>query len=91
MYLQGMSNRTIRVRVESNRAKNSFWYTLVAGNGNTILTSKAKYSDKDMAKRAAKRLIAALQSTPLELEYTTASGVTVREGSGSVSQETTSP
>lgn len=74
--------RQIRFRVESNRAKNRFWYTLVSGNGNTTMTSKSSYSDHDVAKRAAIRQIRALQSAPLALEYTTASGRVVTESVG---------
>jgi len=74
-----MINRAIRFRVESNKAKSSYWYTLVAGNGNTIMTSKSTYVDKQVAKRAARRLIDALQASPLELEYTTPSGQVLRE------------
>jgi uncharacterized protein YegP (UPF0339 family) len=74
-----MSERVITFRVESNRAKNSHWYTLVAGNGNTVMTSKAKYADKANAKRAAKDMIKALLSTQLVLEYTDPSGRRLRE------------
>lgn len=63
-----MATRTIRFRVESNETKSSFWYTLVAGNGNTVMTSKATYSDKATARRAAQRLIAFLGAAPLVLD-----------------------
>ena len=91
MYVRVMGKRTIRFRVERNRARDTYWYTLVAGNGNTIMTSKTTYSDRDVAKRAARNLVEALQSSALELEYTTASGQVIREGGESVSREKTSP
>ena len=58
-----------RFRVESNRAKNSFWYTMVAGNGNTVMTSKTKYDDYDNALRAARDRALALQSTDIVVEF----------------------
>lgn len=64
-----MSTRSVKFRVESNKAKSSFWYTLVAGNGDTVMTSKASYSAKAKAKRAAKRMIETLLSSQLVLEY----------------------
>lgn len=69
-----MGTRPIRFRVESNKSKSSFWYTLVAGNGDTVMTSKASYSDKAGAKRAAKRMIEALGGAPLLLEYEESDG-----------------
>lgn len=74
-----MNPRPITFKVQSNRAKSSFWYTLVSGNGNTTMTSKAKYSTHDTAKRAAQRQIKALQSSQLVLEYTDSAGQTHRE------------
>lgn len=74
-----MTTRPIRFRVESNRAKSSFWYTIVSGNGNTTMTSKAKYSSYGVAKRQAERQIRALQSAPLVLEYVTAAGQVCQE------------
>lgn len=64
-----MGTNPMRFRVESNKAKSSFWYTLVAGNGNTIMTSKAKYDDYGNALRAARNAAESLQSTDLIVEY----------------------
>lgn len=77
-----MGTRAITFKVQSNKSKSSFWYTLVSGNGNTTMTSKAKYSSHDTAKRAAERQIAALQSSEMVLEYTNAAGQTFRESRG---------
>lgn len=74
-----MGTNPIRFKVESNKAKSSFWYTLVAGNGNTTMTSKAKYSSDESARRAARNQIEALQSTDLVLEYENADGDLVQE------------
>lgn len=69
-----MGTRPIRFRVENNKSKSNFWYTLVAGNGDTVMTSKASYSDKASAKRAAKRMIEALGESQLVLEYEESDG-----------------
>lgn len=74
-----MGIRPIRFRVESNKSKSTFWYTLVAGNGDTVMTSKAKYDSKSNAKRAAKRQIDALLGAQLVLEYEEADGQWVQE------------
>ncbi|AEJ95297.1 hypothetical protein SEA_LITTLELAF_13 [Mycobacterium phage LittleLaf] len=64
-----MSNRrTVRIRIESNKAKTSFWYTLVAGNGNTIMRSTAKYTTEWNCRTAATRLCDALRFSPLAVE-----------------------
>lgn len=72
-------SRAVRFRVESNRAKSTFWYTLVSGNGNTTMTSKAKYSSHAAAKRAAERQISALSVAPLAIEYVDGYGRPVLE------------
>lgn len=74
-----MATRSVAFRVESNKAKSSFWYTLVAGNGNTVMTSKATYVDRSTAKRAARNQILSMQSADLVLEYDDGSGRRVRE------------
>lgn len=74
-----MATRPLAFRVENNKAKSSFWYTLVAGNGDTVMTSKSTYSEKASAKRAAKRQIENLQSADLMLEYENEDGVWVQE------------
>lgn len=74
-----MGIRPIRFRVESNKAKSSFWYTLVAGNGDTVMTSKASYSTRAKAKRAAKNQIKALGESQLVLEYEEGDGSWVQE------------
>lgn len=74
-----MTTRPIRFRVECNKAKSSFWYTLVAGNGNTVMTSKAKYADRGNAKRAANRMIDSLLGAQLVLEYEESEGEWVQE------------
>jgi hypothetical protein len=74
-----MSNRTVRFRVESNKKKSTFWYTLVSGNGNTTMTSKAKYSSEDAARRAARNQAKALGFAPLAIEFVNAVGETVIE------------
>lgn len=80
----------MRLRVESNKAKSSFWYTLVAGNGNTVMTSKAKYSSDDSARRAARNQVESLQSSDLILEFENADGELVQEVSPSVAASTVS-
>ena len=80
MFVRMSANtREIKFRVESNEQKDSHWYTFVAGNGNTVMTSKAKYASKANAKRAAKDAIRALRGTPMVLEYTDRDGRTIRE------------
>lgn len=79
-----MGIRPIRFRVESNKSKSTFWYTLVAGNGDTVMTSKAKYSSLSTAKRAARRQIDALTSSDLVLEYEESEGEWVQEEAPSV-------
>lgn len=79
-----MATNRIRFRVEHNKAKTSFWYTLVAGNGNTVMTSKSTYDDYDNAKRAARRQIEALREAPLVLEFER-DGETVQEEVSSTS------
>lgn len=64
-----MSTRPQRFRVEHNKAKSSFWYTMVAGNGDTVMTSKTKYDDYDNALRAARDRVQALQTTDLVVEF----------------------
>lgn len=84
-----MGTNPMRFRVESNKAKSSFWYTLVAGNGNTTMTSKAKYSGEDAARRAARNQIESLQSSDLMLEFENADGELVQEVSPSVAAGST--
>lgn len=43
-------------------------YTVVSGNGQTLLTSE-QYFDKASAKRAARRFIEAINQAPMKLEY----------------------
>lgn len=86
-----MSARTITFRVEENQAKNRFWYTLVAGNGDTVMTSKSDYSEKAGARRAARRMIKALRSTDLVLEYTDRTGRLVRETEDVAASEAMTP
>lgn len=74
-----MAPRPIAFRVETNKSKSSFWYTLVAGNGDTVMTSKSTYAEKASAKRAAKRQIENLQSADLMLEYENEDGLWVQE------------
>lgn len=69
-----MGTRPIRFRVENNKSKSSFWYTLVAGNGDTVMTSKTTYADTAAVKRAASRMIEALSGAPLVLEYEESDG-----------------
>jgi len=64
-----MGTNPVRFRVECNKAKTSFWYTIVSGNGNTTMTSKAKYDDYDNALRAARRQAEAITSSPLIIEF----------------------
>lgn len=58
----------MRFRIEDNPFTGAFWYTLVSGNGNTIMTSKATYTDRSVAKRAAERARDALQSSEIIVE-----------------------
>lgn len=77
--------RPITFRVESNKSKTKHWYTLVAGNGDTVMTSKTSYRERSAAKRAAKRTIKALRWSPPILEYVDQNGALRREqvkGSG---------
>ena len=73
----------IRFRVESNKVKSSFWYTLVSGNGNTTMTSKAKYSSDEAARRAARNQAEALQNADLVVEWENAEGDIVQEQASS--------
>lgn len=54
--------------VQNENHTGDFWYTIAAGNAETIATSKM-YAQRWLAKRAARRFIAAIDPVPVTFHY----------------------